>query len=201
MHKQLSFCVVFLVLALVIPVNAQRIYPRGVSMPPEFNWSVDEPIIRERIVAGMAEIQPGEAPDQAVLTSTVTWLSNVVNLPAIYVHPQVERAPNIKITAVLHSSQFVSQRGILSKYDDAKKTIYVPDDWSGNTPEAISILIHEMVHHLQNVAGLQYGCPQEREKLANFAQERWLAAYGRSLEKDFDIDPLNYLLSTECYIP
>jgi hypothetical protein len=170
-------------------------------MPPEFNWSLDEPIIREQIVAGMAKLWPGEVPGQAVLTSIVTWLSNALNLPAIYDHPRVERAPRIRLTAVLHDRPLVSQHAVLSMYDDAKQTIYVPEDWSGNTPEAISILIHEMVHHLQNVAGLQYGCPQEREKIAYVAQERWLAPSGRSLEKDLGIDPLTYLLSTECYIP
>lgn len=199
--KHASFYAVLLTLAVIGSVHAQQPNPRGVSMPPEFNWSLDEPIIREQIVFGMAERQRGETPDQAVLTSVVTWLSNTVDLPAIYDHPRVERAPKIKLTAMLHGSQFVSQRGILSKYDDAKQTIYVPDDWTGNTAEEISILIHEMVHHLQNVAGLQYACPQGREKLAYFAQERWLAASGRSLEKDFGIDSLNYLLSTDCYIP
>jgi len=200
MIKQTVYSV-FLQLALASPFSAQEVNPRGTSMPPEFIWSMDEPVIRKQIIGGMVELQPGEIPGQFVLNSTVTWLSNALNLPAIYDHPRVERTPKIKLTLALHGSQFVSKNSVLSGYDDAKQTIYLPDDWSGSSPEGMSILIHEMVHHLQNVAGLQYGCPQEREKLAYVAQHKWLISFGRSLEKNFGMDPMTYLQSTECYIP
>ena len=200
MIKQAVYSV-FLLLALASPLSAQAGNPRGTSMPPEFTWSMDEPVIRAQIIAGMVELRPAEIPGQSVLNATVTWISNALNLPAIYGHPRVERAPKIKLTLALHGSQFVSKNSVLSGYDDAKQTIYLPDDWSASTPEGMSILIHEMVHHLQNVAGLQYGCPQEREKLAYVAQQQWLTSFGRSLEKNFGMDPITYLQSTECYIP
>jgi hypothetical protein len=183
------------------PVDAQLTNAKQRLMPPEFNWSADEPIIREQIVAGMATLRPGEAPGQDVLTSMVTWVSNVLDIPAIYDLPNVERTPRIKLAAVLHNSHFVSQETILSNYDGAKQSIYLPDDWRGNTPAGTSILIHEMAHHLQQVARAHYDCSQWEEKLAYVAQQQWLAPYGRNLEKDFGIDPLTYLLTTECYIP
>lgn len=201
MRKQACFYAALLTLALVGSVHAQQPNRLRISMPPEFDWSVDEPIIRDQIVAGMTRLQRGEIPGQAVLTSIVTWVSNTLDLPAVYDQPRVERTPKIKLTAVLHGSPLVSRHGVLSMYDDAKQTIYLPEDWNGHTPEGISIVIHEVVHHLQNVAGLAYECPQEREKLAYVAQERWLAPSGRSLGKDFGIDPLTFLLSTECNIP
>jgi uncharacterized protein DUF6647 len=201
MIKQASFYAVLLTVAFVGSVAAQQPNPYRASMPLEFDWSKDEPIVRGGIVTGMTDLQKGETPGQAVLTSIITWVSNTLDLPAIYDQPHVERAPKVKLTAALHGSPLVSQRGVLSMYDDAKHTIYLPEDWSGQTPEGISILIHEMVHHLQNIAGLKYECPQGREKLAYVAQERWLSMSGRSLEKDFGIDPLTYLLSTECYLP
>ncbi len=200
MIKQASFYAILVTLTLVGSAAAQQRNPRA-SMPPEFTWSEDEPIIRDRIVADTTNLKNGELPGQDALTSIVTWVSNALDLPAIYDLPRIERAPEIKLTAVLHGSPLASQHGVLSMYDDAKHTIYVQDDWSSHTPEGLSILIHEMVHHLQNIAGLKYECPQYREKLAYVAQERWLNSSGRSLEKDFGIDPLTYLLSTECYIP
>ena len=187
--------------AFANPVNAQLTNPKLRPMPPEFNWSADEPIIRERIVSGMAKFRPDEAPGQDVMISMVTWISNSLELPAIYNLPHIERAPRIKLAAVLHNGQFVSRDTILSNYDRAKQTIYLPENWSGNTPASTSILIHEMAHHLQFVAGTHYDCLQWEEKLAYVAQEQWLAPYGRNLEKDFGIDPLTYLLTTECYIP
>ncbi len=55
-----------------------------------------------------------------------------------------------------------------------------------------------MVHHLQNVGGLKYECPQAREKLAFVAQERWLRMYGTDLEKEFGIDPFSLLVLSNC---
>jgi hypothetical protein len=54
------------------------------------------------------------------------------------------------------------------------------------------------VHHLQNVGGLTFACPQEREKLAYEAQERWLKLFGRDLEQDFDLDRFTLLVTTNC---
>jgi hypothetical protein len=74
----------------------------------------------------------------------------------------------------------------------------LPDAWTGDTPADLSILVHEVVHHLQNVGKLKFECPQEREQLAYKAQERWLGLFGRDLLHDFEIDPFTLLVSTKC---
>ena len=200
MIKQTFFYAVLLVSALASPLGAQEGLRGGASMPPELDWTVDEPIVRAQIGAGMAKLRSGETPGPSVLTPIVTWISNTLDFPAHYDLPRVERT-RIRLAAALHGSQFVSQHVILSNYDDTKQTIYLSNEWNGDTPEGMSVLIHEMVHHLQNVAATRHECTQSREKLAHVAQERWLAANGRSLEKDFGIDPLSYLVITECDIP
>ena len=60
------------------------------------------------------------------------------------------------------------------------------------------MLVHEMVHHIQNRAKLKYACPEQREKLAYEAQERWLARFGPSLESEFELDPFTRLLHVNC---
>jgi uncharacterized protein DUF6647 len=199
--KQTSFYVALLALVLSWPVNAQQVNRVGTPMPPEFNWSLDEPITRDQITADISKLQPGEIPTTAALTSVVTWVSNTVGLPANYNLPKIERVSNMKLAAVFHGSQFVSPGRGLGVYDDDRRAILLPSEWTGSKPEDISILIHEMVHHLQNVAGLQFQCAQEREKLAYIAQEKWLAPFRRSLEMSFGIDPETFLFNTECYIP
>jgi Zn-dependent membrane protease YugP len=57
-------------------------------------------------------------------------------------------------------------------YDDANRTIYLSEGWIGVTFADLSILVHEMVHHLQNVGQLKYSCPHAREAVAFAAQER-----------------------------
>lgn len=144
----------------------------------------------------------------ALLTMIVFWLSTEFGLPAIYEHPRVEFVPPAKIASLYYrgfasrrleaAPRVSSQRVIVSVYDDATKTIYLPEGWTGTTPAELSILVHEMVHHLQNLGKLKFACPQEREQLAYKAQERWLSLFGGSLLHDFEIDRLTLLVTTRC---
>ena len=47
--------------------------------------------------------------------------------------------------------------------------------------------------------GSKYECPQEREKLAYIAQNRWLTLFGHSLESDFHMDAFSLLVKTQCF--
>ena len=89
-------------------------------------------------------------------------------------------------------------RGVVAMYNDRTQTIYLPEGWTSGSPADQSILVHEMVHHLQLQAQLKYGCPEEREKLAYEAQGKWLALFGRSLGEEFGLDPFTVLAKTLC---
>jgi hypothetical protein len=88
---------------------------------------------------------------------------------------------------------------IVALYHDASETIYLPESWSGRTPAELSILVHELVHHAQNLAGQRFACPEEREKLAFEAQQRWLRPFGETLQSAYGIDPLTLLVRTSCF--
>ena len=145
-----------------------------------------------------------------LLTAIVTWLSLNVALPANYEHPRIAFVSSDQMYAVRMSgaSDSMANAGdrpgrrawsqIVALYDDRNRTIYLSHDWKGNTPTEVSVLVHEMVHHLQNLAGLRYACAEEREELAYAAQGRWLALYGRNFKKEFKVDDLTMALRTKC---
>jgi len=152
---------------------------------------------------------------ETLLTAIVTWLSIGFGLPVNYDHPRVEFVSPATMNAVqfrgrvpLHShgargaesqpGHQTSPREVEALYDDASHTIYLPEGWSGKTPAEVSVLVHEMVHYLQNVAGLKFECPQARERLAYAAQNQWLARSGRNLMDEFELDGLTVLLRTKC---
>src|SRR5262245_48859226 len=145
----------------------------------------------------------------ALLTAIVLWLSANFDLPAINEHPRVEFAPPATITALRDKdipggqsnspAEKAGQREVVAVYDTATGTIYLPEGWSGKTPAELSVLVHEMVHHLQNRPNLKFECPRAREKLAYEAQERWLQLFGRDLASDFEIDGFTRLVITSCY--
>jgi hypothetical protein len=146
-----------------------------------------------------------------LLAAIVIWLSLEVGLPAATEHPRIEFASAATMVAIRHrdpasgrapragAQEFRAGRpDLVALYDDSTRTIYLRDTWTGATPAEVSVLVHEMAHHLQNVAGLKYECPQAREELAYRAQERWLARSGRSLAKEFKLDPMTLLVRSKC---
>ena len=146
----------------------------------------------------------------ALLTTIVLWLSLNFDLPAVYDPPKVEFVnieqiaakryagllkPDSAIGGVQHRTNDFT---VVAFYDMQQRTIYLPEGWTGKTAAESSMLVHEMVHHLQTLAGLKYACPQERERLAYEAQEKWLGLMGRSIQSEFDIDPFTLLVATRC---
>jgi hypothetical protein len=167
--------------------------------------------------AGASEIERQQAePDflfaQPLLAAIEAWLALRFDLPSVDHHPRIERVPPAKIAALRSEGSSnpkienapgghagtASRSDVVAVYSDATETIYLPEGWTGTTAAELSILVHEMVHHVQNVGGLKYACPQEREKLAYMAQERWLGLFGHNLETDFELDPFSLLVKTRC---
>lgn len=153
-------------------------------------------------------------PARHVLTDIVTWLSMNFELPANYEHPRVEFVPARQVLSMRYNGFLPDgrlgdgtrhpveseggQSDVVAVYDDKTETIFVADTWTGTTPTNISVLVHEMVHHLQNVGGFRYECPEAREKLAYQAQARWLEKYGKSLEEEFNIDKFTIFVKSMC---
>lgn len=151
---------------------------------------------------------------QALLTAIVIWLSANFDLPPVYEHPRIERASSIEMMNLYYQSFLGDQRPeisvtenqdrsehrrpVVSLYNVATKTIYLPNEWTGRTPAELSFLVHEMVHHLQHLANTSYECPQARERLAYEAQDKWLSLFGRSLLSELELDRFTVFLTTTC---
>jgi len=151
---------------------------------------------------------------QTVLTDIVAWISGNTDLPAIYDPPRVKfvtpeemhstglrvgsGSGAASIGAVQQQSTSHFEREVDALYDDTRRTIYLKNSWTGTTPAQVSVLVHEMVHHLQNLAQLKYECAQAREALAYAAQEKWLAQFGTTVGREFGLDPMTVLVRTKC---
>jgi hypothetical protein len=199
MFKQMPLCAALMFLTFVSGASAQSPH-LSTLMPRESNWLVDEPITRNLIVTGIRQLEPGGVPRKSELTSLITWVSNTLDLPAIYDLPRIERASKLKL-ATIEPSELLALPGNASSYDGMKRTIYLSETWTGETPAELSVLVYQVARHLQNVSGPKFECRLWGEKLAYIAQAQWLMRYGRNLEEDFGIDPETYLFKTECYIP
>ena len=178
-------------------------------------------IVRQRWIddqderhAGEAARPPNELLAQPLLGAIAVWLSRELDLPAIQRYPEIAIVSSEAIVGLRYKRP-LPQAGhevaagaemarpqtndTVAIYSDDAQTIYLAEGWSGRTVADISVLVHEMVHHFQNVLGLKHACPQEREKLAYRAQDRWLALFGHSLDTDFELDGFSLLGKTGCF--
>ena len=159
----------------------------------------------------------GEAlPSATQMAEIVAWLAANFELPATDDFPRVEFASPTKLHGIrlggfrighreITSSETPSQpllragANLLAVYDTARRIIYLPEGWSGTSAAETSILVHEMVHHLQNAGGLKYPCPAAGEKAAYLAQDLWLHRFGQDLETTFEIDLFTTLVRSLCF--
>jgi hypothetical protein len=91
-------------------------------------------------------------------------------------------------------------RDLVAVYHDARRTIFLPEGWTGESPAELSVLVHEMVHHLQNVGAVKYECAAAREKPAYLAQNRWLQQFGQNLETTFEVDLFTVVVKSTCML-
>jgi hypothetical protein len=142
----------------------------------------------------------------ALLTVIIAWLAVNFDLPVTDVHPQIAFVQPSEMAAVRigrasengPDSAEAESDAFFAVYDDQASVMYLPADWSPEGAAATSLLVHEMVHHLQNVAGLTYACAGEREKPAYAAQRAWLELFDMSIEEEFSLDAMTILVRTNC---
>ena len=63
-------------------------------------------------------------------------------------------------------------------YDLTTKTVYIPDDWFGHKPGDWGVLVHELVHYVQDEADKKFECAEDQELeagilSANFVNDRF----------------------------
>ncbi len=183
--------------------SAQGVRPNDVPMLPV-------------IESSGAQSQPDAIrPTQTLLTEIVNWLSANFDLPAIQDHPSIQFVSPAKLasmryednsclpdrpceTGVYEPVEAAQQREVVALYEAATRTIFLSDLWTATTPADQSVLVHEMVHHLQNLGELKFECPRAREKLAYTAQDRWLKRFGKDLETEFEVDMFTIFVSSAC---
>lgn len=210
--KKISLAGAILVLAMVASgAKAQASEYLG-TLPSS---SAESHIIRDQIGEWRSQSRPEIAlPTEAMLTEIATWLSATFELPMISDHPRVEFVSAMRLATLRYKGllpgrtdqidvndpamQASSRPDIVGVYNDNLRTIYLVDTWVETAATDVSVLVHEMVHHLQNLAELKYECAGAREKPAYLAQEAWLQRYGLDLEHEFEIDKFTLFIKSSC---
>lgn len=164
--------------------------------------------------SGQARLEepPGLRAQQlhGLIVAIQTWLEAQFSVPMPDVIPNVRFVSEPEIGR-LHGSEFAphawsmvaksddEERAIISVYVETTETIFLPIEWKGDSAAEISILVHEVVHHVQFHSGSSFACAAERERFAYEAQEIFLGYFATGLEQEFGLDGMTLLLLTSCY--
>jgi hypothetical protein len=167
--------------------------------------------VLERHACPLPTTSEGKRFVDIIIAVIASWLSVNFALPATVEAPLVQLVTTDEMQAIRMES--AAGQGQLSQailvtngaapsveafYSDATRTIYLERGWLGESPADVSVLVHEMVHHIQNAGNLTYACPQAREAVAYSAQQQWLAMFGSDLGQTFELDPMTILVRTTC---
>jgi hypothetical protein len=202
MRKSLSAGLILIAATIATPLSAQQ----QLSGPPQETTVTPLSATAANILVRAAEDpQSNGTPDPALLKAVVTWLTTEFDLAPSDTLPRVKLESPAAITQRRHQDTAASGlpvsdagRETIAIFDSSEDTIYLPNGWSEYSPTDLSVLVHEMVHHLQTAAKTRFECPQAREQLAYTAQQRWLERFGRNLMDDFQLDPFTILVTTRC---
>lgn len=138
---------------------------------------------------------------KSLMIALMMWIGANSTLPFTTEVPDIERvsAEQMHYMALPGTSYDpASTQQILALYLDTGEVLYLQDGWAPDNPRDVSILVHELVHHMQAVAGRKYRCRGEQEKEAYDVQERFLASIGRKIEDVIEIDRLFLFFVTTC---
>ncbi len=128
------------------------------------------------IPALAAQVPDGTKLDPAFVRGLMNWVEQKTGV----------RAPNHP--AVIASREkfalVMKMNGV--RYADAR-AIYIPgmvildnEAWAADEPKQVSLLLHELVHHVQLFAKRKYPCAEAKEYEAYTLQNQWLEEQGEA---------------------
>ncbi len=143
---------------------------------------------------------------EQLLQALMIWASAQTGLPPAEELPEIQIADQCQIERIYYDDANKncqdSAMRIQAIYDPRDSRMILPDSWSEKSIYDVSMLVHEIVHHLQAEAGITpstVACSgSEIEKPAYDAQIAWLEAAGLDAFETMGINKLAYRLLTMC---
>lgn len=137
-----------------------------------------------------------------LMIALMVWISAASDLPAAPQAPSVEfNTPQELHELNFPGTAYRAESGApqaVALYDLDGAVVHLPDGWQVSDPVDLSILVHELVHHMQASAGLEYQCRGAMEKVAYDTQIAFLESMGLDMFEVMEINELFYRIITSC---
>lgn len=136
-----------------------------------------------------------------LIVALMLWASAITGLPPATVLPEIAVETADTLYARIHGEAPGARAAtseVLAVYDIRERTVRLREGWDRDNIVHVSILLHELVHHMQEASGTRYACRGELEAVAYDAQHRYLAEYGIEMGPALGLDPLFRAVVTSC---
>jgi hypothetical protein len=138
---------------------------------------------------------------ESFVLGLMVWISSVSGLPLSDDTPEITRVDPAEMARLAKGPGVAApdvKSGYLALYHADSRTVMLRRDWDMRDLRDRSILVHELVHHLQAEAGRDYVCKGAMEREAYDIQADWLEARGADLLEVMNMNGLFLYAVTRC---
>ena len=131
-----------------------------------------------------------------ILTALMIWLGANTTLDTNHDIPKVVFLPQEKMEQIYYVDEPEKLPNELHGiYDTDSDTIILRDTWDRRKPWDMGVLVHEMVHYLQDMNNVDFQCTAQMEKDAWPIQQKYLKDQH---DYDWEYDSLWYMVISTC---
>ena len=131
-----------------------------------------------------------------ILTALMIWLGANTTLDTNHDIPKVVFLPQEKMEQMYYVDEPEKLPNELHGiYDTDSDTIILRDTWDRRKPWDMGVLVHEMVHYLQDMNSMDFQCTAQMEKDAWPIQQKYLKDQH---DYDWEYDSLWYMVISTC---
>lgn len=112
-----------------------------------------------------------------LIVALLTWIAAATGLP-MPPPPPVVMVSKEQMSVLAFGRAWRADDDVPAAYDYDVATVYLRDDWNSADLRGRATLVHELVHHVQQVNDVKYDCPAAREPLAYDMAIKWLREQG-----------------------
>jgi hypothetical protein len=134
-----------------------------------------------------------------ILTALMIWLGANTTLDTNHDIPKVLFLPQVEMETLYYKEDADKHTNQLhGLYDQENDTIILPESWDRRDPWDLGVLLHEMIHYLQDMNNIQFQCTAEMEKNAWPIQQKYLK---EQHNYEWEYDPMWYMVISTCSDP
>ena len=130
-----------------------------------------------------------------IIMALMIWIGANTNYNVDVLEPKILFVTQDQLEQAYYGEENYEGTVLYGFYDITLNLIILPDTWDRTDPWSQSVLLHEMIHYLQDVNKIKYFCVEEMEKDTWPLQKQYLKEQHNF---DWDYDKLWHLLISSC---